>query len=63
MFLAREFTAASFPKIGEEFGGRDHTTVLHACEKIRAALKDDPEVSEAVKNISAAIKKYTPQAV
>ena len=61
MYLTREFTDASSPKIGEEFGGRDHTTVLHACEKIKTALKEDPEVSEAVRKISASIKKYTPQ--
>jgi len=63
MYLAREFTDASFPKIGEAFGGRDHTTVLYACDKIKSALKNDPEVVEAVKNISATIKKYSPPAV
>jgi len=63
MYLAREFTSASFPKIGEDFGGRDHTTVLHAYEKIKSSLKDDPEVAEAVKNISEKIRKYTPSPV
>jgi len=63
MYLAREFTGVSFPKIGEEFGGRDHTTVLYACEKIKTSLKDDPEVAEAVKNISSTVKKYTPSSV
>jgi chromosomal replication initiator protein len=60
MYIARELTGASLPKIGEEFGGRDHTTVIHACEKIRSALKEDPEVVEAVKNITATIKRYSP---
>lgn len=60
MYLAREHTGSSLPKIGEEFGGRDHTTVLHACEKIRAAVKSDFSVQEAVKNISAKIRSYTP---
>jgi len=60
MYLAREFTNASFPKIGEDFGGRDHTTVLHAYEKIKNSLKDDPEVAEAVRNITEKIKKYSP---
>ncbi|MBI5078874.1 chromosomal replication initiator protein DnaA, partial [Candidatus Saganbacteria bacterium] len=63
MYVARKLTSASFPKIGEEFGGRDHTTVLHACEKMESAVKEDPEVAEAVEKISAAIKKYTPQSV
>jgi len=60
MYIARDLTNASLPKIGEAFGGRDHTTVMHACEKIKAALKEDREIQEAVKNISATIKKYTP---
>ena len=34
MFLAKELTNYSLPEIGEAFGGRDHTTVIHACKKI-----------------------------
>lgn len=63
MYLAREITGTSFPKIGEAFGGRDHTTVLHACEKIRAALKDDPEIETAIRSLSSSLKKFTPGAV
>jgi chromosomal replication initiator protein len=43
MYLARELTDSSLPKIGEEFGGRDHTTVLHACDKISGDIRNDPE--------------------
>jgi chromosomal replication initiator protein len=57
MYLARTLTSASLPKIGEEFGGRDHTTVMHACNKIIEEMKTDPEVEEAVKTISEKIKK------
>ncbi len=39
MYLSRELTDFSLPKIGEEFGGRDHTTVIHAHEKISKDLK------------------------
>ena len=39
MYLSRELTDSSLPKIGEEFGGRDHTTVIHAHEKISKLLK------------------------
>jgi len=60
MYLSRELTPASLPKIGDEFGGRDHTTVLHAYEKIKQAIKSEKEVGEAVKNILTALKKYTP---
>jgi chromosomal replication initiator protein len=58
MYLTREFTGSSLPKIGEGFGGRDHTTVLHACEKIKAALKNDQNIKEAVKSISSKIRTY-----
>jgi chromosomal replication initiator protein len=58
MFLARELTDASLPKIGEEFGGRDHTTVMHAVEKIRAAANKEKEIAEAVQDIKERLKKY-----
>ncbi|OGB88994.1 chromosomal replication initiation protein DnaA [candidate division WOR-1 bacterium RIFCSPHIGHO2_01_FULL_53_15] len=63
MFLARELTGASLPKIGNEFGGRDHTTVLHACEKIRASIKRDARLADDIRTISAAVKKFTPRTV
>jgi chromosomal replication initiator protein len=59
MYLSRQLLGASLPKIGKEFGGRDHSTVIHACKKIASALKNNIEVSEAVKNISTSIKKFT----
>ncbi len=57
MFITRELTGTSLPKIGEEFGGRDHTTVIHACEKISKAKKTDPEVTEAIRSIEKVLKK------
>ncbi|PWI56839.1 chromosomal replication initiator protein DnaA [Sulfoacidibacillus thermotolerans] len=44
MYLTRTLTDLSLPKIGREFGGRDHTTVLHACEKISEDLKNDAKL-------------------
>lgn len=55
MYLCRKLTDASYPQIGEQFGGRDHTTVMHANDKIEKELVNNPEVSviisELCKNI------------
>ncbi len=56
MYLAREMTNASLPKIGETFGGRDHTTVMHACEKIKNSIKEDKEIADAVRAIEEKLK-------
>ncbi len=53
MYLARELTNCSLPKIGEEFGGRDHTTVMHACEKIARDIATNPDLAATV----AALKR------
>jgi chromosomal replication initiator protein len=51
MYLVRELTDFSLPKIGEEFGGRDHTTVIHSYEKIQDLIKNDPEVNRVIKDL------------
>lgn len=56
MYLSRELTDYSLPKIGEEFGGRDHTTVIHACEKIAADRKQDPSLHSLLDQLTAQIK-------
>ncbi len=48
MFLARELTMRSLPEIGRRFGGRDHTTVLHACRRIAALCAEDPVLKQEV---------------
>jgi chromosomal replication initiator protein len=52
MFLAKELTHHSLPEIGEAFGGRDHTTVLHACRKITELKESSADVSEDHRNLS-----------
>jgi len=51
MYLARELTDASFPKIGSEFGGKDHTTVLHAHEKITKVIEEDAKMKREIEEI------------
>jgi chromosomal replication initiator protein len=56
MYLARELTDNSLPKIGEEFGGRDHTTVIHACEKISDDIRHDPALAGIIDQLTHRIK-------
>ncbi|NLN07945.1 MAG: chromosomal replication initiator protein DnaA [Firmicutes bacterium] len=51
MYLCRELTDASLPKIGEEFGGRDHTTVMHAHKKISAELNSDQQLRAHIEQL------------
>jgi chromosomal replication initiator protein len=53
MYLARQFTDCSLDQIGAFFGGRDHSTVLHACRKVEQALTNDALVAGAVRQLRA----------
>jgi len=52
MALAKELTTMSLPDIGDAFGGRDHTTVLHACRKVDELMKADPNIKQDYDNLS-----------
>lgn len=56
MYLCRELTDSSLPKIGEAFGGRDHTTVLHAYDKISKDIKTNSILAEEVKQLKQDIQ-------
>ncbi len=56
MYLSRELTDFSLPKIGEEFGGRDHTTVIHAHEKISKLMGTDELLSKEIEEIKEQLK-------
>jgi chromosomal replication initiator protein len=56
MALAKELTSMSLPDIGDAFGGRDHTTVLHACRKIAELRADNPEVSRDFEALLQAVR-------
>jgi chromosomal replication initiator protein len=53
MYLTRKHTKMSFPEIGVKFGGKDHTTIMHACKKIGAKMTGD----QSLKNIVDSIEK------
>lgn len=56
MYITRELTDLSLPKIGEEFGGRDHSTVIHAYEKIRKDIERDVSLKIKVRDLIKEIK-------
>jgi chromosomal replication initiator protein len=51
MALAKEMTNHSLPEIGESFGGRDHTTVIHACRKISELRRSENRINEDYVNL------------
>jgi chromosomal replication initiator protein len=57
MYLCRELTDVSLPKIGAKFGGRDHSTVLHGVNKITRLLKEDREAFNVVQELTTRIKQ------
>lgn len=52
MYLMRQHTDLSLPRIGEAFGGKDHTTVIYSCEKIAANQKKDIKLAQTVRELS-----------
>jgi chromosomal replication initiator protein len=56
MYLSRDLTHASLAEIGRAFGGKDHTTVLHAVDKIKGLLQDDPKLRKSIEGLIQSIK-------
>jgi chromosomal replication initiator protein len=48
MYIMREETDASLPQVGQALGGRDHTTIMHGCEKVASEIDGDPDLARAV---------------
>ena len=57
MYLSRELTDLSLPEVGELFGGKDHTTVLHSYKKIKEDLHNNPELKERLEKVIQVIKQ------
>ncbi len=56
MYLSRHMTEQSLPQIGEEFGGRDHSTVIHACNKIKEKAEEDPKLQSTIQELKRQIE-------
>ena len=59
MYITRELTEYSTTEIGSDFGGRDHTTVMHAIQKIEGSLKSDPTMEATINSIIRTIKEHS----
>ncbi len=57
MYLSRSMTKVSLMEIGEQFGGRDHGTVIHACKKVAGRMKEEGEVRQVVDRIEAQLRR------
>ena len=58
MYLARELTDESLPAIGRQFGGRDHTTVMHACRRAASRIAADSSLRKTVDSLVSDIHKH-----
>jgi len=56
MYILREDFGISYPTIGQKLGGRDHTTVIHSCEKVKFEIKSGSSVLQEVQQIRAILK-------
>jgi len=59
MYIAREITEYSTTEVGQEFGGRDHTTVMHACQKMEEKIRADPTLDSTIQTLIRMIKEYS----
>ena len=59
MYVFRELTEFSYPAIGREFGGRDHSTVIHAVEKIAGLMKERQQIYTQVTDLIVSIRTGT----
>lgn len=57
MYLTRQLTKLSLPEIGQAFGGKDHTTVLHSCKKMDQDLLEDKELKNTLDKLTGILKQ------
>jgi chromosomal replication initiator protein len=57
MYLSRQLTSQSFPEIGDKFGGKDHSTIIHAIKKVEKLMEDDFQLRTTVGNLKNALSR------
>jgi chromosomal replication initiator protein len=55
MYLCRELTDSSYPEIGRQFGGKDHTTIIHACKQVTKAMDSDSALNATLESLKEQI--------
>ncbi|NEQ95533.1 MAG: chromosomal replication initiator protein DnaA [Cyanothece sp. SIO2G6] len=63
MYLMRQYTGLSLPKIGEVFGGKDHTTVMYSCDKVAKQLEKNPDLGRTIKQVNERLSVSSPSPV
>ena len=58
MYIVREMTEYSTTEVGLEFGGRDHTTVMHACQRVENRMRADTTLEPTIQHLIKTIKEY-----
>jgi chromosomal replication initiator protein len=58
MYIVREITEYSTTEVGLAFGGRDHTTVMHACQRVESRMKTDSNLEPTIQQLIRSIKEY-----
>jgi chromosomal replication initiator protein len=59
MYLSRNMTKASFPEIGEKFGGKDHTTVMHAVKKVQKEITANYELKSNIESLERQLEQIS----
>jgi chromosomal replication initiator protein len=57
MYLCRTLTNMPLTDIGKAFGGRDHTTVLYACDKVKDLMETEPDIQRTVQELDEGLRK------
>ncbi|MBW6510806.1 MAG: chromosomal replication initiator protein DnaA [Desulfuromonadaceae bacterium] len=57
MYISRQITSSSYPEIGEKFGGKDHSTIIHAIKRIESRLADDFQLEKTINTLKASLER------